>query len=467
MTSKANAILPPIDLRGPQRRALSQIYAVCGLFGVREWIIRYAGEQAPAASWSKVLGAGGSGLDRGGLIDFYLGHMHPALLESLIEGTITRRDYHDKDFAYHLRLHRLDEKPSTYLNVVCRLGFEEQCDTQQSTERDELSRFGSFGASPFEILEVCKLMIRYTDYHNTATNDEAAELDTRFLRVDRAHRPSNGFRSHLGGRRYLLSNRSVQRIKNWVGQTMKVIVRPAQARMSAQQFKRPLGWCFHEVGFGVHGQARATDHLTHKGTNYLFGLYTAAMQYTYPNVFDIKQYRLNYVAEPEHADIVEIINSMVGFSYSHEGGLNPALAGGASLSGETAITDASFDQHWRDAQALMAEADLMTKSRKVDAKKRHDYLNLVSGAKELAMQRNAEAKQEIDSLKLEIQSKKRKLKAYQDENLDQDLMDALDEDFRKCENLRQPQTPIKRETASPSLGEVGYQSLSPSPPGTT
>jgi hypothetical protein len=453
----------PLDLRGPRREALAELYAVQGIYGVREWIIRHAREQSTAASWTKVLDAAGSH-HHIQWIDFYLGNMHPSVLEALIEGDITRKEYHEKDFEYHLRFHRLDEKPSTYLNVVCRLGYAEDLDTQLGHERDKLSRFRGFGPSPFELGEICKVMIRYTDYQNPATSDEAAALDTRFLWVNRTDIPENVFQTHFGRRRYLPSRKSIDRIMEWVNNVLTGIVHPAQAPDT--YFEVPLTWCFHEIGFGVHGLARACDHFTHKGTNYLFGLYTAATQYLYPKTFGVKQYRLNYVASPEHADIVETINSMIGFSYWTECGLNPALAGGAKLAGETAIDDARFDRHWNDASALMAEADLLSRSRKVDEQKRQTYLDCFLGVN---LQRMAELEQENASMEQEILSKEQRLQSDQEENSDQDLADALDEDFRKAElseRVQEAPTPLTRGIASPKSNDVPFRWWPPSPPHT-
>lgn len=74
--------------------------------------------------------------------------------------------------------------------------------------------------------------------------------------------------------------------------------------------------------------------------------------------------------------------------------------------------------------------------------------------------------QENTLIEQEILSKEQQLQSDQEDDSDEDLANALDEDFRQCEKAecpREPCTPVQRDSGSPELGEIELSPRLPSP----
>ena len=232
----------------------------------------------------------------------------------------------------------LKQVPTTYLHVPCRVEFEPGGSTQD-IHTNSVRHWHGYGASPVELQMVVECIPLYTAYDDTATDALAAEIDHAYGMEpkERKHVEEN----HKRARRYLPSESSIKVLNAWARTVKRKVVEPARKTMSLEQFNEPLTWCFYEADFGASRMKRAQMHGRHDGSNYLFGLYTAILEFKRPGHFMVVVFSLSTVAEPEEANLSEISSSMYAGSYFIEGtqriGLNPALAGGAHLSGENGI----------------------------------------------------------------------------------------------------------------------------------
>ena len=147
-----------------------------------------------------------------------------------------------------------------------------------------------------------------------------------------------------------------------------------------------MEWCFQEVGFGRKGQKRALEHALQTGTNYLLGLFYATVRFSYQKKFELKQYRWCYVAEPEHADFVEVLGTILNGAYgivdkrdrSFGIGLNPSFAGGAHLNGQNALTNPEYAGLFADCQRLLGKCENFGKHRKDAVDKSSHLQNAMS-----------------------------------------------------------------------------------------
>lgn len=113
----------------------------------------------------------------------------------------------------------------------------------------------------------------------------------------------------------------------------------------------------------------------------MFGLYTSVLRLKFDRLFEIKQWRLNLVARPEEADIAEIMGSVVGGTYHTGCGLNPHLAGGASLQRENAINKDRWSFIYDEVKQKLAAYTFWETNWKVDTEKYERLTRAVEASK--------------------------------------------------------------------------------------
>ena len=85
---------------------------------------------------------------------------------------------------------------------------------------------------------------------------------------------------------------------------------PTDPRLDEAYVKSP--W---EIGFGIECGARMAQHTWQTGTNQLIGLFGAVLKHEYGEMFEMRQYQLLYIIEPEHAPVAEYLMSEIARSY--------------------------------------------------------------------------------------------------------------------------------------------------------
>lgn len=393
LKSRKGGRVDPMCLLSPQQREFASRFATQGYQGVREYVMEIARREDPQktiASWKKILEAD-AGLPgkQDDVISRYLAGMDHSVLQALIEGTIARKAAsEDTRFRYVLHwLNQLSGHPCTYINVPCRSEFAgEEYNTQGSGIVVEPSPWVGYGRSPHELEVVCDTMLRYLKVTDATTEEEARKIDMAFAPVADKDRPEDVATTE-SGRRYLVSAKGPGKIRVWVDAVRRTVIDPARLSMTVDQFKEPLPWSFQEIGFGVKGMRRAHDHLTHEGTNYLFGLYTSVLRLRFGPLFVIKQWCLNLVARPEEADAAEILGSVVGGTYHQGCGLNPHLAGGANLKGKNAINRDDWAFMYEEVRQKLAGSKFWNANCRIDEEKQERLTKALGTAKALPQRR--------------------------------------------------------------------------------
>jgi hypothetical protein len=396
----------PMSLRSQQQLEFARRFATLGYQGLKYYlrdIARRENTRKPRASWQKILEACETPQGTQDDIVFrYLASMHHRVMQALIEGTIGRRAASETGFRHVLHWwNTLSGHPCTYVNIPCRSEFEGvEYSTQGSGNPIQSSRWMGYGPSPEELEQVCEVMWRYLRSTDSATVEEAQKIDMEYPPVADKDRPDDVAATKFG-RRYLVSANAVEQIGVWIGQVRQTVINPAKLSMTAEQLKEPLPWSFQEVGFGVKGIVRAQDHLSHDGTNYLFGLYTSVLRAKFGRLFEIKQWCLNLVARPEEADIAEILGSVVGGTYHTCCGLNPHLAGGASMQGRNAINKDNWAFMYEEVKQIVSSSSIWKTNWRVDEEKNERLVRAVDGMKQLPQHRTDFDHSEKDVLEKE------------------------------------------------------------------
>ncbi|KAK5075622.1 hypothetical protein LTR70_009086 [Exophiala xenobiotica] len=349
---------PRIVARSSRQQELANLLERFGVAGLADEVVRLAKEEKEkknAASWRKFLDVAGGATS---WVDIYLSSMDPNVLDAIIRGDLTSRKYQDisLDNSFAKRHQMRENLPQIYLSISCRRKI-----TDKERDWSRVRKVAGCGPSLSEMLQILSTMRSYTN--QSADSTMVLKIDTAFAGWTR----DNVAAGNVYGRRYLTSNTAKDRIVEWLDQAQSDMQRSSQNGASRDE---PLSWCLSEVGFGVRGFRRSMQHRTHEGTNYLFGLYTAVLEYLFPKEFDISTVAMMDVLFPEHADFCEVLGSMLVGSYAMHGGLNPVLAGGADLSrGSKAINRPELDTVWADVRLAFEKKDVWEKVRKVEAAK--------------------------------------------------------------------------------------------------
>lgn len=284
----------------------------------------------------------------------YLGRIKPCVLTAFITGKATAMSYRDTVLEAALQQHSLVNAPVIYLNVVCRRKY-------LPRSSDGLpNRYAGHSVSVSELKQVLATMKRYIDQQNRA-NDLIRDIDCA---VDKLWSVKPNQPNASGGRKFVPTALSYSKIRDWIDLVEKKVVRQAERDNSntPEKLDEPMEWCFQEVGFSRSGSKRANQHITQEGTNYLLGLFYATVVYCFEEVFELKQYTWSFVAEPQHANSLEVIGSIVNGTFGFEVGgksmgigLNPSMAGGMPMTGPSSLTDPSLHQAFRFAQRQLVK----------------------------------------------------------------------------------------------------------------
>ncbi|KAK5094113.1 hypothetical protein LTR70_004317 [Exophiala xenobiotica] len=404
----------------PEQEKMVKILDLLGIMGVRRHLLEYG-----SAMYSK---HGNKSWDEfrriaqeyktGGQdwIFTYLATMDQEALRGFISGNLMARKYEEVTLRRKLEeSHSLVDTPQVYVCISHRAEFGGQ--STQGEEGVEEPK-GGWGPSVDRMVELLDAMGRYAD-----VNCQHASL---FKKIDEAFVERKEKRApRILNRRYLRTETAAKKIKEWVD-SMKNKFRTIRSDMDEAERFADQEWTMCEVGFGERGHARATEHIQHESTNYLFGLYTAVLKSKWPGEYTITPFALFDVLEPAHANFCEVLGSLLVGSYGiYSGfGLNPALAGGLSLGdGPKGLSRSAMDSLWQENRKRFTAKKSIKASMDTDAAKRAKLTDDVDDTENLdELKEKAMAyEHQIAALQYELTQLKEQKEAMDD------LEDALDE----------------------------------------
>lgn len=152
---------------------------------------------------------------------------------------------------------------------------------------------------------------------------------------------------------------------------------------------------FAEVGWAKAVVERSTAHITHRGTNSLWGLITAVSEHLFDQgpgkEFEIVQYTLCKVVDQEHANMCESLFSSLCSSYHFMGGANPARDGSIQLKDFEGLVEG----HWMaNAEKLIMSAPAGRAADRAAVEKARDEWREINRLPEM----KKEAKEKIQGL---------------------------------------------------------------------
>lgn len=331
---------PDYELDMNLQISMDHDYSRLGYIGFERCVRNVAAEQnkqTPHESWQYVL-------------DLYAQHrpavrlmplsMHPRIIEALIRGNLMYQFCNDGEFASSKQTSiEWTTKPGIYLNVLCRAEMSNIGNTQQYAKDPSKSlQHSGKGLSYKELLNVLDIVELYlggsdgSSIKSASSIKQAKKIDGELDAPLKEDRVANI--DYNQTRRYCKSQSQRRRIMVWVKSLRRYYQKRALAMIGTPQeylFDQLMRRALSEVGFGKNCRGRAKEHLANSNTNYLFGLIQAILQAAYPGVFELQQVQVLKIIEPEHANLGEVLVSILASSYASMGGLNPVLAGAAKL----------------------------------------------------------------------------------------------------------------------------------------
>jgi len=293
----------------------------------------------------------------------YLTTMDQEALKGFISGNLMARNYEDAVLRRKLEeSHSLVDTPQVYVYISHRAEFGGRSTQGEEGVEDPQ---GGWGPSVDRMMEVLDTMGKYADL-SFADASMCKKIDQAFVERKEKTVP------RIQNRRYLRTEAARRKIKEWVD-SMKNKFGTIRRNMDNDERFADQEWTLCEVGFGERGHARASEHIQHESTNYLFGLYTAVLKFKWPGEYKITPWALFDVLEPAHANFCEVLGSLLVGSYGVYGGfgLNPALAGGLSLGGgPKGLSRSGMDSLWQENRRRFAAKKTIKASMEADAAKR-------------------------------------------------------------------------------------------------
>ncbi|KAL8690054.1 MAG: hypothetical protein Q9224_004499 [Gallowayella concinna] len=315
-SATGSTLLDPEDpLSDSWRRTLWYAFQNYGRIGIEWAIYEHAKSKQSNAHWSKILADEKNGTH---YILLLLQNLTDDAIRSIIRGTLI----HDTStnpqlFSFVKACMKPRDAPSIYGMYAARTTKPTFVPGGQSIRNPDAGKW----LTPVEarqLLQICR------DYYNDAPNANAM------------NRAIERFPTYKDSRD-ILDNATAKKVfREWMDSFEEYYCANIDPIKQATMWtKVPL-----EVGFAMNTANRLGQHRANKKTSYVFAIVHAALMlpqsaptipgFGFPEAQQLELFPL-WNDNEEYAQMGEIVASLLGSSYSLYGGLNPAMAGTASL----------------------------------------------------------------------------------------------------------------------------------------
>lgn len=320
---------------------------------------------------------------------------------------------------------KIDTASGIYVNIIHLPQY--RLDPTMNTQNYERHPHAGRSLTLAQLMHVTNKMELYLD-DSRESNEYAKEVD---------HQKSYTKKLDYGqgDHRYSLNDSQQRKITGWI-ETIREIYGDKYDQIVAADpddplLHTPMARCFMEVGWSQFVQRRLTNHLTHEGTTNLYGLFEAILEREYGDTkfrFTVSQWHVIQLTSSDHAQIGEILITLLCSSFSFIGGLNYSPPG--QFNSDALDVDNQRDQVVRNQRRLWEGRQIM-KNLAIDKEKVNRTTRLEKN--KLALPDLEKAVVEIDKEKAEKLAELKKLLEDEDEYFRQkDAIDDLDRLVEQC-----------------------------------